>query len=144
MAWVLLNILFVTSWNKTYIPDIFKFYGPFFLNFVHPTTALSNMGVGKWIVLLFRPRDFKTLLEFALYYKPKRDITAVEEHPTSGWDRESMRRCWQLLDMTSRSFATVIKEADGDLARTVSASFITALLNPFLDLEDESYLAFIS
>ena len=50
---------------------------------------------------------------------PKRDITAKSEHATSGWDRKSMRRCWEFLDMTSRSFAAVIKELDGDLARVV-------------------------
>lgn len=31
-----------------------------------------------------------------------------------------MRRCWDFLDMTSRSFSAVIKELEGDLARTVS------------------------
>ena len=40
--------------------------------------------------------------------------------PTSGWDRPSKQRCWQFLDITSRSFSAVIKERDDDLARTVS------------------------
>ena len=30
-----------------------------------------------------------------------------------------MKRCWELLDMTSRSFAAVIKELEGDLCRAV-------------------------
>ena len=30
-----------------------------------------------------------------------------------------MRKCWEYLDLTSRSFSAVIKELDGDLARTV-------------------------
>jgi len=71
---------------------------------------------------LTHPNEFRILLQFWNYYEPKRDITNKEEHPTSGWDRPTMRRCWQLLDLTSRSFATVIKELDGDLARVVSPS----------------------
>jgi hypothetical protein len=37
-----------------------------------------------------------------------------------------MRRCWDFLDQTSRSFAAVIKELDGDLARTVCPSVVRA------------------
>jgi farnesyl-diphosphate farnesyltransferase len=69
---------------------------------------------------LTHPNEFRILLQFWNYYEPKRDITSKEEHPSSGWDRPTMRRCWDLLDLTSRSFAAVIKELDGDLARVVS------------------------
>ena len=31
-----------------------------------------------------------------------------------------MRRCWELLDFAGRSYASVIKELEGDLARVVS------------------------
>jgi farnesyl-diphosphate farnesyltransferase len=71
-------------------------------------------------LLLTHPDEFRTLIQFWLYHEKKRDLTAQQEHPTSGWDRQSMRRCWYFLDMTSRSFSAVIKELDGDLARTVS------------------------
>lgn len=77
-------------------------------------------------LLLTHPLEFKTLLQFWLYHEQKRDITAQKEHPTSGWDRHSMRRCWAFLDHTSRSFSAVIKELDGDLARTVSFYFFFA------------------
>ncbi|KAF8886382.1 squalene synthase [Infundibulicybe gibba] len=78
------------------------------------------MGATNWIVLLLtHPFEFRTLLQFYLYHEQKRDIAALQEHPTSGWDRASMRRCWEFLDQTSRSFSAVIKELDGDLARTV-------------------------
>ena len=70
-------------------------------------------------LLLTHPSEFRTLLQFYLYHEQKRDITAKVEHPASGWDRASMRRCWEFLDKTSRSFAAVIKELEGDLARTV-------------------------
>src|SRR5688572_15793198 len=79
------------------------------------------MGAANWLILLItHPLEFRTLLQFHLYHEQKRDIASVKEHPSSGWDRQSMRRCWQFLDMTSRSFSAVIKELDGDLARTVS------------------------
>ena len=69
---------------------------------------------------LTHPHEFRILLQFWNYHEPKRDITRKEEHTSSGWDRPTMRRCWELLDFTSRSFASVIKELDGDLARVVS------------------------
>lgn len=79
------------------------------------------MGAVNWIALLLtHPFEFRTLIQLWLYYEQKRDIAALKEHPTSGWDRASMRRCWEFLDMTSRSFSAVIKELEGDLARTVS------------------------
>ena len=81
------------------------------------------MGAATWIALLLtHPLEFRTLLQFWMYHEQKRDIKALKEHPTSGWDRQSMRRCWEFLDMTSRSFSAVIKELDGDLARTVSCA----------------------
>lgn len=79
------------------------------------------MGIAHWIILLLtHPLEFRTLLQFYLYHEQKRDIKALKEHPTSGWDRASMRKCWKFLDSTSRSFSAVIKEVEGDLARTVS------------------------
>ncbi|SRR6266404_2407160 len=83
------------------------------------------MGAREILTLaLTHPHEFRVLLQFWNYHAPKRDITRKEEHATSGWDRPSMRRCWELLDFTSRSFAAVIKELDGDLARVVSCSFV--------------------
>lgn len=80
------------------------------------------MAALTWIALLLtHPLEFRTLLQFWLYYEQKRDIAALKEHPTSGWDRQTMRTCWKFLDMTSRSFSAVIKELEGDLARTVSS-----------------------
>ncbi|KAK2467157.1 hypothetical protein APHAL10511_000706 [Amanita phalloides] len=83
------------------------------------------MGALNWIVLLLtHPLEFRNLVQFYIYHEQKRDIKAIKEHPTSGWDRESMRRCWDLLDKTSRSFAAVIKELDGDLARTICLFYL--------------------
>ena len=84
------------------------------------------MGVLSFLALLvFHPVEFRTLVQFWLYHEQKRDIAALQEHPTSGWDRQSMRRCWEFLDMTSRSFSAVIKELDGDLARTVRVHLLS-------------------
>ena len=83
------------------------------------------MGAVNWIVLLLtHPLEFRTLLQFYLYHEQKRDIKAIQEHPTSGWDRDSMKRCWHFLDLTSRSFAAVIKELEGDLARTIALFYL--------------------
>ncbi|TRM57833.1 isoprenoid synthase domain-containing protein [Schizophyllum amplum] len=83
------------------------------------------MGAAKWIVMaLTHPNEFKTLVQFYIHHEQKRDITAMQEHATSGWDRKTMRRCWDFLDMTSRSFAAVIKELEGDLARVVCLFYL--------------------
>ena len=95
---------------------------PFF-----PSKETRMSSSGNLLKLLFtHPGDFRTLLQFKLFHERKRDLSAIHEHPTSGWDRRSMRRCWEFLDMTSRSFSAVIKELDGDLARVVS-SFLPSL-----------------
>ena len=79
------------------------------------------MGALEIITLaLTHPNEFRTLLQFWNYHDATRDITKKEEHATTGWDRPTMRRCWELLDHSSRSFSTVIKQLDGDLARIVS------------------------
>ncbi|KIJ21228.1 hypothetical protein PAXINDRAFT_160473 [Paxillus involutus ATCC 200175] len=69
-------------------------------------------------LLLTHLTEFKTLVQFYLFHGQKRDITAQQEHPTSGWDRATMRRCWYFLGTTG-SLSAVIKQLDGDLARTV-------------------------
>jgi farnesyl-diphosphate farnesyltransferase len=72
-------------------------------------------------LLFTHPEELRSLINFYIWHEKKRDLAAQQEHPTSGWDRSTMRRCWDFLDMTSRSFSAVIKELDGDLARTVSS-----------------------
>jgi farnesyl-diphosphate farnesyltransferase len=78
---------------------------------------------------LTHPNEFRILLQFWNFYLPKRDITKKEEYATSGWDRPTMRRCWELLDHSSRSFSAVIKELDGDLARVVSLSTLRSCIS---------------
>jgi farnesyl-diphosphate farnesyltransferase len=46
------------------------------------------------------------------------------EHRTSraGLDRASMRRCWELIDKTAKTFVAVFRDLEGDIARVVSIS----------------------
>jgi farnesyl-diphosphate farnesyltransferase len=59
------------------------------------------------------------MINYKIWRDASRDITNPKEFGTSFYDRPTMRKTWDLLDHTSRSFAFVIKELDGDLARTV-------------------------
>ncbi|KAJ7148522.1 farnesyl-diphosphate farnesyltransferase [Mycena crocata] len=98
------------------------------------------MGLSTWLLMLVaHPLEFRTLLQYRLYHEQKRDITAKEEHPTSGWDRASMRRCWEFLDQTSRSFSAVIKELDGDLARVICLFYL--VLRGLDTIEDDMTLS---
>jgi hypothetical protein len=80
--------------------------------------SLLIMGVLQYAkILLTHPNEFRALVNYAVWRNPLR--TLEDDPATSGWDREDMRRCWAFLDKTSRSFASVIKELEGDLARAV-------------------------
>lgn len=115
----------------TFNPLILPFLSSCSLSFTFvpfTTTTTAAMGAIEILSLaLTHPNDFRILLQFWNFYLPKRDITKKEEHPSSGWDRPTMRRCWELLDHSSRSFSAVIKELDGDLARVVSLSSLSSL-----------------
>lgn len=50
---------------------------------------------------------------FASWSKPQLTLSFFR-------DREDMKQCWKFLDLTSRSFAAVIKELEGELGRVVS------------------------
>ncbi|KAJ7035080.1 squalene synthase [Mycena alexandri] len=89
------------------------------------------------LLLLTHPMEFRTLVQYSIYHD-KRDITAPSEHPSTGWDRASMRRCWELLDLTSRSFSSVIKGLEGDLARVVCLFYL--VLRALDTVEDDMTL----
>jgi len=83
------------------------------------------MGVLDYVVLLFtHPTELRALINYGIWHENKRDITDPKEFETSGYDRASMQKCWELLDYSSRSFAMVIKQLDGDLARTVCVFYL--------------------
>ncbi|KAJ7652165.1 farnesyl-diphosphate farnesyltransferase [Mycena polygramma] len=98
------------------------------------------MGLSTWLLMLVtHPLEFRTLLQYHIYREQKRDITAPEEHATSGWDRATMQRCWYFLDMTSRSFSSVIKELEGDMARVVCMFYL--VLRALDTIEDDMTLS---
>ncbi|TIB38121.1 hypothetical protein E3P86_01818 [Wallemia ichthyophaga] len=84
---------------------------------------------------LTHPLEFRTLCRYKIWYEPKRDITHPEEHDTTGFDRQSMRTCWDFLDATSRSFAPVIKELDSVLARVICIFYL--VLRALDTIEDD-------
>ncbi|KAK4683512.1 farnesyl-diphosphate farnesyltransferase, partial [Tremellales sp. Uapishka_1] len=83
------------------------------------------MGAVDLILLAFtHPNELRAMINWSVWHDATRDITAPSEYATSGYDRPSMKRCWELLDQTSRSFSMVIKELEGDLARTVCLFYL--------------------
>lgn len=65
-----------------------------------------------------RPDELRAMISYKVWRDPPNSI--FKDPETSGWDREQMRLCWKLLDLTSRSFAAVIKELKGEMSRVVS------------------------
>ncbi|KAH9839709.1 squalene synthase [Rhodofomes roseus] len=97
------------------------------------------MGVMSMLVLLLtHPVEFRTLLQYKIWHEANRDISAPSEWKHSGWDRKSMRRCWEFLDLTSRSFSGVIKEVEGDLARLICLFYL--VLRGLDTIEDDMTL----
>lgn len=77
------------------------------------------MGALDMLVLMVtRPMEFRILIQYWLWHD-QRDVSHPSDHQYTGWDRETMRKSWGFLDLTSRSFAAVIKQLDGELARVV-------------------------
>ncbi|KAF7288944.1 hypothetical protein MIND_01410800 [Mycena indigotica] len=101
-----------------------------------PSSSPRAMGLATYLLLLLtHPNEFRTLVQYKIYYEPSRDLPG---DPTSGWERESMRTCWKHLDLTSRSFAAVIKELEGDLARTICLFYL--VLRGLDTIEDDMTL----
>ncbi|KAK6907514.1 farnesyl-diphosphate farnesyltransferase [Kwoniella mangroviensis CBS 8507] len=82
------------------------------------------MGIVDYAILgVTHPMELRALINFAIW-KDFRDIKAEDQWPTTHYNRESMKKCWEYLDLTSRSFARVIMELEGDLARTVCIFYL--------------------
>ncbi|KAJ7064049.1 isoprenoid synthase domain-containing protein [Mycena amicta] len=87
------------------------------------------------LILLTHPQEFGTLLRYKLYHAPSRDL---KKDPTSGWERQTMQTCWYFLEQAGRSYAAVIKELDGELARTVCLFYL--VLRALDTIEDDMTL----
>ncbi|CAO1614754.1 unnamed protein product [Parajaminaea phylloscopi] len=81
------------------------------------------MGIADIAVLaLTHPGEVRSLISYKVWRDPLNDIkTNVAD---SGWDRQNMRDCWGFLDLTSRSFAAVIKELRGELSRVICIFYL--------------------
>ncbi|KAJ7597732.1 squalene synthase [Mycena floridula] len=88
--------------------------------------------VSALLLLITHPLEFRTLLQFKLYHDFRHDFEKEQI------DRASMKRCWEFLDLTSRSFAAVVKEVEGDLARTICLFYL--VLRALDTIEDDMTL----
>nr|GAT50110.1 squalene synthase [Mycena chlorophos] len=80
-----------------------------------------SLGSSLLLQLLAHPQDLAPLLRYKLFHAPSRDLT---KDATTGWERETMRTCWRFLEEAGRSYAAVIKELDGELARTICLFYL--------------------
>ncbi|GAA5913959.1 hypothetical protein JCM6882_002580 [Rhodosporidiobolus microsporus] len=85
---------------------------------------------------LRRPTEMKSIITYKLWRDP---LNNIESNPESGWDRDSMRKCWEFLDLTSRSFAAVIHELDGELSRVIAIFYL--VLRALDTVEDDMTLS---
>lgn len=67
-----------------------------------------------------RPSELRAVLTWAIW-RDEKDLAADAD---AGYARPSMKRCWEFLPLTSRSFAAVIKELDGELCRVVCLFYL--------------------
>ncbi|KAF7308052.1 hypothetical protein MKEN_01167500 [Mycena kentingensis (nom. inval.)] len=97
----------------------------------------TKMGaLHKYIMLLLaHPLELATIVKYKVFHERSRNL---KTDPTSGWERETMRACWVLLELTSRSYVAVIKELDGDLARTICLFYL--VLRGLDTIEDDMTL----
>lgn len=95
------------------------------------------------VLAVTHPLELRSVLNWAIWRDPTQDIKTMDE---SGYSRPEMRRCWEFLDMTSRSFAAVIKELEGDLCRFICLFYLvlrgldTVEDDMSLDLERKEHL----
>ncbi|GAA5842890.1 hypothetical protein JCM5353_002047 [Sporobolomyces roseus] len=81
---------------------------------------------------LRHPNEAKSIISYKVWRDP---LNKIDQNPESGWDRPDMKRCWEFLDLTSRSFAAVIHELDGDLSRVVALFYL--ILRGLDTIEDD-------
>ena len=66
------------------------------------------------------PSELRALVTYKVWH----DARELAKDPETGYQRPEMKRCWEFLDMTSRSFAAVIKELEGELCRVVCLFYL--------------------
>jgi farnesyl-diphosphate farnesyltransferase len=92
------------------------------------------MGLLQYVLLgITHPSELRAMIGYKVWRDPLNDIKANPVE--SGWDRERMRQCWTFLDLTSRSFAAVIKELKGELSRVICLFYL--VLRALDTIEDD-------
>lgn len=92
------------------------------------------MGIFAILELAIKhPEELRAMVTYKVWRDPLNDIKSNPEE--SGWNRETMRDCWTLLDQTSRSFAAVIKELKGQLSRFICIFYL--VLRALDTIEDD-------
>lgn len=77
--------------------------------------------IAQYLVLAFtHPLELRALASYGLW----RDERELEKDETTGYQRPNMKRCWEFLDMTSRSFSAVTKQLEGDFARVICLFYL--------------------
>ncbi|WFD44327.1 squalene synthase [Malassezia psittaci] len=95
------------------------------------------MGAAELVkAAILHPVEFRALITYKIWRDPVHDFKKNPE--ASGYDRERMRECWKFLDMTSRSFAAVIKELKGELSRVICIFYL--VLRALDTVEDDMTL----
>ncbi|PWN40284.1 farnesyl-diphosphate farnesyltransferase [Ceraceosorus guamensis] len=88
-----------------------------------------------WLAIR-HPSELRSLVTYKVWRDPLNDI---KSSPDSGWERQTMKDCWSLLDDTSRSFAAVIKELKGELCRVICIFYL--VLRALDTIEDDMTIA---
>lgn len=92
------------------------------------------MGVLDILALaITHPNEVRSLISYKVWRDPLNDIKSNPE--ASGWNRQTMKDCWGFLDLTSRSFAAVIKELKGELSRVICLFYL--VLRALDTIEDD-------
>ncbi|KAH8914156.1 farnesyl-diphosphate farnesyltransferase, partial [Atractiella rhizophila] len=88
------------------------------------------------IQLLLHPTDLRALINYKIWHEPLRRLE--DDLETSRYDQPTMKRCYELLDHSSRSFAMVIKELEAELGRVVCIFYL--VLRALDTIEDDMTL----
>lgn len=68
------------------------------------------------------PSELRSLLAYKAHLGAS--LSQLKASPDAGWERATMRECWGYLDLTSRSFAAVVKELKGEMVRVVCLFYL--------------------
>ncbi|RPB28722.1 farnesyl-diphosphate farnesyltransferase [Terfezia boudieri ATCC MYA-4762] len=86
------------------------------------------MGVLKYLHYLAHPNQLRALIQWKVWHNPLYERNLATETPT-------LKRCFELLEMTSRSFAAVIQELNPELCVPIALFYL--ILRGLDTIEDD-------